>query len=93
MKEIFNLGAKTMAVELLKEETVKGIPACEMKDGEIGVVVAWKPDEYIGRIVQRHEDELISIGKAYRYRWNAIDRLPSACRVRVLEKGEKLVIT
>ena len=82
-----------MAVKLLKEEPINDVLVNDMEDGEIGVIVAWEPNEYIGRIVQRHEDELISIGKAYRYRWNAIDRLPSACRVRVLKKGEKLVIT
>ena len=82
-----------MAVELLKEEPIEGILVSEMKDGDVGVIVVWEPTEYIGRIVQRHEDELISIGKAYKYRWNAIYRLPSACRVRVLKKGEKLVIT
>ena len=87
-----------MAVELLKEETVKGITACEMKDGEIGVVVAWKPNRYIdnnyiGQVVQRYGNELINIGKDCLHGWSNIDGFSSACRVRVLEKGEKLVIT
>ena len=82
-----------MAVELLEKEPIEGIPVSMMKDGVIGVIVAWGFAEYIGRVVQRHGNTLISIGMESNCVWDDIDSLSPDCRVRVLEKGEKLVIT
>ena len=82
-----------MAIKLLKEEPIEGIPVWEMKDGEIGVIVAWGYAGYIGRVVQRCKSVLINIGMESNRVWDDIDNLPPTCRVRVLEKGEKLVIT
>jgi hypothetical protein len=86
------LGAKTM-IELLKEEPPQGIHVSEMKDGDVAVIVAWEPDKYLGQVVQRYENALIRVGMEHRFGWGNINCLSPACRVRVLEKGEKLVVT
>ncbi len=79
-------------IELVKQEKSKGIWIGDMKDGDIGVVVSCLLECYLGRIVQRHYDKLITIGMAHQY-WAFISKLPSDFRVRLLEKGDTLIVT
>ena len=78
-------------IELVKKDRPKGIWVDNMKDGDIGVIVAWPYSSYLGRIVQRYESGLITIGIPGRNSW-VCSTLPDDCRVRLLEKGEMLVV-
>lgn len=70
------------------------IPVGVMKDGDIGVITQWDGLESdIGKIVQRLGDTIIVLGQDSKQQW------PIVCtgrtgnyRVRILEKGEKIVI-
>lgn len=75
-------------------EQQRGIPTCEMKDGDIGIIIQWGENiksESIGVIVQRYEDELIAIGKD---RGESYSIIPNGkeFRVRILPKGTLLEI-
>lgn len=79
----------------LTNQIEEDIPVFEMKDGQIAIITKWgNSPEYIGRIVQRYGDELITIGMNSHYRWdNLSDGLLSPeCRVRLLQPGETITI-
>jgi len=81
-------------LQLVKNKP-NGSLVCDMNDGDIAVIVAWTQAEYVGHIVQRYGDVLITLGKPEGYRWPDCFRLGglnSFCRVRILEKGETLVV-
>ncbi len=79
-------------IKLVEEEKLKGIWVSDMKDGDVGVIVDCKIDCYVGRIVQRYINVLITIGTSNGH-WSHIFDLPKNFRVRVLEKGETLIVT
>ena len=85
-----------MTVALEENNKHRIVHPSEMRDGEIGVIVKWEPDNYIGRIVQRYNDILITIGEPTGKAFPDICRYStgttSSCKVRILEKGEKIVI-
>jgi len=70
------------------------IPVYDMRDGEIGVITVWNNDNiYIGRVVQRFQTTLITLGA------NGGNSFPSVfnsksetLRVRILPAGTKLVV-
>lgn len=66
----------------------------DMKDGQIGEIVKWDNiDHYIGRIVQRHHDILVTIGENSLYSFDeAINHGGENLMVRLLEPGEELRI-
>lgn len=88
-----------MSVKLVTEESLRGICVNDMKDGQVGVILAWKcgKGRFVGRVVQRHGYDqgasLIFIGEprgislvtifATRY---------EKCRVRLLEAPERIEI-
>ena len=80
----------------LQVELVDGtIPVSEMKDGDIGVIIYWSTSRYIGRIVQRYCDCLLTVGAESGCGWGEYFKSPyvnSGCRVRILEKSETLVV-
>ena len=79
-------------IELVKKEKLKGIWVGDMKDGDVGVIVAWPPMScYLDKIVQRHKNKLINIGNSDW--WHSCCVIPKNCRVRLLEKGETLIVT
>jgi hypothetical protein len=87
---------KIKMIKLLKEEKPEGIWAGDMKDGDIGVIVASPAKNCIGRIVQRCNDSLIFLGyKEYHHWYDTFgqDIFADGFRVRLLEKGEKLIVT
>lgn len=80
----------------LTEDTGTGVSIDEMKDGDIGVIVAWiYPTEYLGLITQRHGNQLICLGARSRQGWGKLfgpgHKHPDL-RVRILEVGETLVV-
>ena len=80
----------------LEKEKPEGIWVGDMKDGDVAVIVSWAFGGYAGRIVQRYGLHLISLGMDYNKGWRDLWSYPSSIsknnRVRLLEKGEKLVV-
>lgn len=78
-------------IKLVTEEKPKGIWVGHMNDGDVAVIVGCFITGYLGRIVQRYENNLITIGKSEEH-WEPISRLPDNFCVRLLEKGETLIV-
>lgn len=79
-------------IELVKKERPERIWVGSMEDGDVGVIVSHMSSYYLGRIVQKHGDSLVSIGMQHNHGWNPIRTSPDF-RVRLLEKGEMLIVT
>ena len=74
----------------LKSKQTADILACEMPKGVLAVITYWDDPQHIGRIVQRVENELIIIdGGGFKWIYN---HLSAVCKVRILEKGETLIV-
>ena len=68
------------------------ISAYEMLDGDIGVIVSWPgTNTYDNLVVQRYNNSLIRLGKNNGYSWSQIPD-NKECRIRILTKGETLII-
>ena len=82
-------------IKLVNNEQPKSICVSDMQDGDIGVVVMWSRN-YLGTIVQRYKDDLLVVGRNSGKGWSKIFNMGYArweeCRVRLLEKGEMLVV-
>ena len=79
----------------LTNQVIKDIPVYEMKDGQIAVITNWGYiPEYVGRIIQRYGNSLISIGMDCGKAWpEFINEKPdNAYRVRLLQPGETITI-
>jgi hypothetical protein len=80
------------------KETLQEIPIKDLKDGEIAVVTQWPVPHYIGLIVQRYGDYLITLGSAHSSSWAKffIKDFSTGqfddCKVRVLPKGTQIEI-
>ena len=82
-----------MAVRLKTNDD--GIPVGNMRDGQIGVITQWPIGDYVGRIVMRSCNDLITIGKPGRQNWTSYFSNPHDnhnTRVRILTNGETLII-
>jgi hypothetical protein len=86
----------------LANKTINGVSVSEMKDGDVAVIVGWGNGVtyvgsvvYAGRVVQRYGNNLITLGANEGKSWsNFFDCIlsPDENRVRILEKGETLVV-
>lgn len=76
-----------MSVSVKTEDN--GIRVHDMKDGQLAVVIS---DQYSGRVVQRYNDYLISVGMGSGSSWTTIFVSGSAMRVRLLEVGEMIEV-
>ncbi len=81
-----------MSVILLENAKEELVRPCLMKDGQIGVIVRCNTTKYVGRIVQRSGDSLISIGKRHDNYWDNLKDLKHDFLVRILLNGTKLEI-
>lgn len=82
-----------MGMKIIEDFPLPGIPAREMRDGQIARIVAWSNDEcrFRGRPVQRHGPSLVAMGRGECSSWpNAFDAsgLSEACRVEILPNGK-----
>ena len=68
------------------------IDVYDMKCGQIAEIVKGASDKYKGRIVQRHQDTLISIGEDIGKSWPDIFSRRGHAEVRLLEVGETIEI-
>lgn len=83
-----------MPVQLSETTIPVSIQASELKDGEIAVILSSPHKNHIGGIVMRYKRDLISIGEECGKGWSQFFPTSSSeIRVRVLEKGEQIVIT
>jgi hypothetical protein len=67
----------------------KDIVVGKMKDGEVGVIIEWGENkEYVGRVVQRHKNILLSLGRCSGCGWGDISNfkwtLEPNYRVRII---------
>lgn len=82
-------------LRLVEQEQLYGIPAQMMEDGQIGVIISWSTGSYLGKIVQRYKDNLVSLGEESGQSWsNWFDgRKAEDCRVRLLTKKDLLQLS
>lgn len=66
----------------------------EMKCGQIGEIVEWDGvTRYLGRIVQRYENGLVTIGENWGSSFpTSISGNCSNFKVRLLEEGDEIII-
>ena len=82
---------------VLESEGENIIRSIDMKDGQIGIITAWRIfPEYQGRIVQRFGNDLIALGKGEQRGWRDYFREPANNEdkycVRILPPGSTLRI-
>lgn len=87
-----------MGVKLHEKQNDGTICVNDMKDGQIAVVWVWglagARSEYCGRLVQRNDCRLVSLGMPNENTWPDIfNNRREDCRVRLLKPGELLEIT
>jgi hypothetical protein len=74
------------------------VPVDKMVDGDVAIITAWtKPNpEYVGRIVQRCGDILLTLGGDSSKTWDSIFNASRSylfdCRIRILQKGETIIV-
>lgn len=81
-------------LRLAKKEN-SSIPVKEMKDGDIAVITNWGVNNYVGRIVQRYKNYLLTLGAGSGFGWGEYfinNKNSHSNRVRLLEVGEVLVV-
>jgi len=78
----------------LVNEKHEGAHVLKMEDGDVAVIVSWPYNGCVGRVVQRYENTLISLGLDSDHSWRTLFSpiVSGKCRVRILEKGETLVV-
>ena len=79
----------------LTSDKVNSVCISEMKDGDIAVITSWSIEGYIGRVVQRYHNFLLTVGANSGSGWNEYFRDANTIprnQVRILEKGETLVV-
>ena len=70
-----------------------GIAPGEMEDGDIGVITIWSRPQYVGAVVQRVGGLLVRLGASTEHHWStALSRPGSTNRVRLLQRGDKIVL-
>jgi len=74
----------------LNEEKVKTLLAKDLKDGQLAVIVE-EYSNYKGRIVQKYDNHLVSIGLPTGNGWHAGADVVTL-EVRVLQDGETLTV-
>ena len=77
-------------------EKSQSVCVSEMKDGDIAIITMWTTGFYIGRIVQRYGDYLLVIGAEAGLGWGKYFKISisyrDVCQVRILKKGETLIV-
>lgn len=73
------------------------IRSTDMKDGDVGVITKWGTnDHYVGRIVQRYRDNIVSIGLEEGCSWSGWcsghGKNSPDCQVRLLKSGDVLEV-
>ena len=78
----------------LKDKSKSDVSVTEMKDGDIAIITDWPGGGYVGWIVQRYGDDLITVGDNWGHGWSLFfkDDHSKQCRVRILESGDELVV-
>jgi len=69
----------------------ESISVRDMKRGDIGIVSSCIIKAYVGLIVQKSDNLLISLGDPEVY-WNFANDLPNSFQVRILPKGTEFIL-
>lgn len=65
----------------------------DMQDGQVAIITQWTNRDYIGRIVQRYNDALITIGGTWGDSFTGLftgGKRNEDCKVRILPKGTQI---
>lgn len=80
----------------LKQQSKDSVHLLTMKDGDVAVIDQWGVHlGYIGKVVQRYKDYLISVGEASGQGWGEVFANSSEmkdCYVRILKSGAEIVL-
>jgi hypothetical protein len=83
-------------VRLQNKYQNKLITPNQLEDGDLAEIIKWGDAVgYVGYIVQRYQDRLITVGKYSGHSWIDIDSNSlndGTCLLRVLEKGELIEV-
>lgn len=81
--------------KLIDRRMPNEINVSDMKDGEIGVITSWPHEGYVGRVVQRYGNNLLTVGKGwencFRNHFSNNKKDPEA-KVSVFTKGEHITL-
>jgi len=82
----------------LKNKKTDEIHVSKMKDGDIAVITRWLVGSYVGRVVQRYKNCLLTLGEGSGKGWGEFFSYQQTKDkdyedyVRILKKGEVLVV-
>jgi hypothetical protein len=73
------------------------MPVYDMKDGQIAIITRWgNTTSYVGRIVQRYHEHLVTLGKESGSSWENYFMCKNGSNasymVKILERGTQLEI-
>ena len=82
-----------MPVKLSKNINPDAIPVQSMRDGQLAEIVESSSPEYIGKVVMRYDNILISVGEPVGQSWTTILKSPTATmKVRILKSEEQITV-
>jgi hypothetical protein len=83
-------------LKLKEDKPIDIICAKDMGDGQIGVIIKWSGDFYLGYIIQRYGNYLITLGakkgQGFGQYFSGQTHHDENCQVRILKKGETLIV-
>lgn len=79
----------------LHKQNDVSVPVTEMKDGDLAVITEWPLKQCVGRVVQRFNDYLLTVGATSGHGWGQYfygASVNESCRVRILQPGELIEV-
>jgi hypothetical protein len=78
----------------LVDSQYNDVAIAAMQDGDIAIITKWSDSQYVGRIVQRYDMHLVTLGQPSGQSWTNFRSLAASdqVRVRILPPGTKLEI-
>jgi hypothetical protein len=78
-------------------EGINDIHVGDLQPGQVGMITGWTSRHYLGRVVVRYKNSLITVGGMEGECWDNMDKLSDKdvypqLRVRVLVPGTKLEV-
>ena len=81
-----------MAVRLIDKREDRIVLAKDLRDGQIGVIIAWLDNFHIGKIIQAYRNNLVVIGQPEGQGWSCKSQISDKCLVRLLEDGDTIEV-
>ena len=81
----------------LKNKKTDEVHVSEMEDGDIAIITKWEVKNYVGRVVQRYKNYLLTLGEDSGSGWGKFFNNKGMNNnyddyVRILKKGEILIV-